>query len=141
MGVLPLSQSKLPQRLLKPQLPTLPLLLPLLPQLRERGVRLMPLSSVDIPESSLLPLPRSTTHQQSTTPPIWLILMLVLVMPVLDMLVLVMPVLDMLVSVMPVLDMLVLDMLVLVMPVLVMPVLDLLVLLDSTFKLFPSFQL
>merc|ERR1739838_346670 len=55
--VLHLSQSKLPQRLLKPQLPTLPLLLPLLPQLRERGVRLMPLSSVDIPESSLLPLP------------------------------------------------------------------------------------
>merc|ERR1712128_131895 len=55
--VLPLSQSKFPQRLLKPQLPTLPLLLPLLPQLRERGVRLMPLSSVDIPESSLLPLP------------------------------------------------------------------------------------
>merc|ERR1712106_1121371 len=55
--VLPPSQSKLPQRLLKPQLPTLPLLLPLLPQLRERGVRLMPPSSVDIPESSLLPLP------------------------------------------------------------------------------------
>merc|ERR1712106_989904 len=55
--VLPLSQSELPQRLLKPQLPILPLLLPLLPQLRERGVRLMPLSSVDIPESSLLPLP------------------------------------------------------------------------------------
>merc|ERR1739838_575082 len=55
--VLPLSQSKLPQRLLKPQLPILPLLQPLLPQLRERGVRLMPLSSVDIPESSLLPLP------------------------------------------------------------------------------------
>merc|ERR1712106_374392 len=55
--VLPLSQSKLPQRFLKPQLPTLPLLLPLLPQLRERGVRLMLLSSVDIPESSLLPLP------------------------------------------------------------------------------------
>merc|ERR1712123_413038 len=55
--VVPPSQSKLPQRLLKPQLPTLPSLLPLLPQLRERGVRLMPLSSVDIPESSLLPLP------------------------------------------------------------------------------------
>merc|ERR1712128_191232 len=44
--VLPPNQSKLPQRLLKPQLPTLPLLLTLLP-----------LSSVDIPESSLLPLP------------------------------------------------------------------------------------
>merc|ERR1712106_776685 len=54
----PSTQSPLlPQRLLKPQLPTLPLLLPLLPQLRERGVMLMPLSSVDIPESSLLPLP------------------------------------------------------------------------------------
>merc|ERR1712123_544791 len=55
--VLLLNQSRSPLRLLRQQLPTLPLLLLLLLLLRGRGVRLMLLSLMEPPESSLPPLP------------------------------------------------------------------------------------
>merc|ERR1711872_1143696 len=84
--VLHQSQSKTPQRLLRPRLLILLLSLLLMLQLRERGVRLMLLSLEDPPESSLPPPPSSTTHQYV---PMLLILMLVLDTMVLGMLVLV----------------------------------------------------
>merc|ERR1719250_541245 len=61
--VLPLNQLLTPLRLLKLRLLTLLSLLPLLPPLRGRDVRLMLLFLEELPESSLLPLPSSTTHQ------------------------------------------------------------------------------
>merc|ERR1739838_567634 len=83
--VLLLNQFRIPRRLLKPRLLTLLLLLLLPHLLRERDVRPMLLSLVELPESSLPPLPSSTTHQQFTRLPMLLILMLVLAMLVLAM--------------------------------------------------------
>merc|ERR1719184_713590 len=56
------SQFKILLRLLRLRLPILLLLRLLLLQLRERGVRLMLLSLEEPPESSVPPLPSSTTH-------------------------------------------------------------------------------
>merc|ERR1711902_107420 len=61
--VLHQSQSKTPQKLQRPRLLILLLSLLLMLQLRGRGVRLMLLSLEDLPESSLLLPPSSTTHQ------------------------------------------------------------------------------
>merc|ERR1719250_330381 len=74
--VLLLNQLLTHLRLLKLRLLTLLLLLPLLPPLRGRDVRLMLLFLEELPESSLLPPPSSTTHQ---CVPMLPILMLVLV--------------------------------------------------------------
>merc|ERR1719184_252473 len=76
------SQFKILPRLLRLRLPILLLLLLL--QLRERGVRLMLLSLEEPPESSVPPLPSSTTH---LCDPTLLIPMLVLDTMVLAMLV------------------------------------------------------
>merc|ERR1719320_1589698 len=84
--VLLLNQLLTPLRLLKPRLLTLLLLLLLLPPLRGRDVRLMLLFLEELPGSSLLPPPSSTTPQ---CVPMLPILMLVLVTMDLVMLVLV----------------------------------------------------
>merc|ERR1712122_167374 len=84
--VLLLNQLLTPLRLLKLRLLILLLLLPLLPPLRGRDVRLMLLFLEELPGSSLLPPPSSTTHQCAPMLPI---LMLVLVTMDLAMLVLV----------------------------------------------------
>merc|ERR1712122_434331 len=91
--VLLLNQLLTPLRLLKLRLLTLLLLLLLLPPLRGRDVRLMLLFLEELPGSSLLPPPSSTTHQ---CVPMLPILMLVLVTMDLAMLVLVTMVLVML---------------------------------------------
>merc|ERR1719250_389475 len=83
--VLLLNQLLTPLRLLKPRLLTLLLLLLLLPPLRGRDVRLMLLFLEELPGSSLLPPPSSTTPQ---CVPMLPILMLVLVTMDLVMLVL-----------------------------------------------------
>merc|ERR1719250_152664 len=99
--VLPLNQLLTPLRLLKQRLLTLLSLLPLLPPLRGRDVRLMLLFLEELPESSLLPLPSSTMHQCVPMLPILMLVSVTmdLVMLVLVTMVLVIMVLGMLGSI------------------------------------------